>query len=233
MADDGGERGRATLAAIFEAAKDPELSAEELRLWLLYRAHEFQDGQGAFPGDSRLARMMDRSPRSVQGYRASLLESGYLLQELRGPRPARYRAVVPGGTPETAGDPPEEDAPDWPTVRNLEKNESGEFDYPPAFENIWAVYPRQKGKKAAYAKVRARVNEGVDPARLKRAARLYDREMEQEGREERFIKLPSTYFGPKDFWREQLQDGAGGESPVTDLDRQRAALDQLDGGDGE
>lgn len=238
MGESGGDRGRATLAAIFEAAQDTELSAEELRLWLLYRAHEFDDGRGAFPGDERLARLMDRSPRSVQRHRASLLEAGYLEQELRGPRPARYRAVVPDEEQPVDAS-PEPDEPNveddgWPAPSDLEKDGSGGFVYPAAFEDVWAAYPDREGgnpKKAAYRKWLATVRNGADPDELLEATRIYARRMEREGNVGgRFVKQARTFFGPDDYWREELRNGAGDTAPTTDLDRQRAALDALDGG---
>lgn len=87
--------GRASLKAIFAVARTPELSAQEVRLWILYRSYEQSDGRGAYPGDELLANHLDKSPRSVQKYRARLLKLGYLEQRLRGPNPARYRAVLP------------------------------------------------------------------------------------------------------------------------------------------
>lgn len=87
--------GRLTLSEIFEATRDPALTPEEKVLWTLYRSYEGSEGSGAFPGDERLARHMGLSERSVQGYRARLLEKGYLRRKLRGPRPALFWAVTP------------------------------------------------------------------------------------------------------------------------------------------
>lgn len=91
----GRRSGRATLEDIFRVARAPELQPEEKVLWLIYRSYESPNGKGAYPGDELLAEHLDRSPRSVQSYRARLLEKGWLERELRGPRPARWRAVLP------------------------------------------------------------------------------------------------------------------------------------------
>lgn len=90
-----GRDGRASLKAIFDVARSPELTAAEVRLWILYRSYEQPDGRGAYPGDELLAKHLDKSPRAVQGYRARLLKLGYLRQKLRGPNPAWYWAILP------------------------------------------------------------------------------------------------------------------------------------------
>lgn len=93
MADDGG-RGRATLRELFEVFRDPHLEPEEKVLWGLYRSYE-SPNKWAYPGDELLAEHLDRSPRTVRRLRGRLLEAGYLEQQLRGPKPARYRSVTP------------------------------------------------------------------------------------------------------------------------------------------
>lgn len=85
--------GRKTIAAFGAIMKDETLTPEEKVLWGLYRAYDFK-GRGSWPGDETLAGHMGKSVRSVQGYRARLLEKGFLEQTLCGPRPAIYKAVV-------------------------------------------------------------------------------------------------------------------------------------------
>lgn len=88
--------GRATLQDVFALARDPRLEPEEKLVWLLYRSYESKEG-GGFPGQETLAWHLGRSARSVRRYRGRLMDLGYLEQELRGPKPARYRAVLPDG----------------------------------------------------------------------------------------------------------------------------------------
>lgn len=88
-----GSRGRETITAFNAVMKDETLSLGCKVLWALYRAFDFS-GRGSWPGDETLARHMGKSVRSVQSYRAELLDRGFLEQTLRGPRPAVYRAVV-------------------------------------------------------------------------------------------------------------------------------------------
>jgi hypothetical protein len=90
-------RGRRTLSAIWAMARceDERLTPPHKLLWLNYRSYEGTAGRGAFVGDDRLAGHLGKSVRSVQMYRADLVEWGYLRQQLRGPNPAMYWAVLP------------------------------------------------------------------------------------------------------------------------------------------
>lgn len=225
--------GRATLRDVFSLARDPALEVEEKLVWLLYRSYETSDG-GGFPSDETLAWHVGKSARSVRRYRRRLLERGYLEQELRGPKPARYRAVLPEESDgESAPLPDDEDTDEeadvWPAPSELQKDGSGEYVYPEPFEVIWAAYPRQKGKKTAYRKVRTRINDGAEPAELQRAAATYAARMEREEREVKFMKHASTFFGPDDHWLEELRAGSDDEAPAPP-DR-RAILDQYDSPD--
>ncbi|MFH1764909.1 MAG: hypothetical protein ABIF09_12025 [Gemmatimonadota bacterium] len=93
---DENKSGRRTISAFFQIMRDETLTPEEKVLWGVYRSYENPTkGLGAFPGDQTLAEHMGKSVRSVQNYRAQLLVRGYLVQTLRGPRPAIYRAVLP------------------------------------------------------------------------------------------------------------------------------------------
>jgi hypothetical protein len=92
-------RGRKTLSAIWLLTRhqdeDGRLTPPHKLLWVIYRSYEGKAGRGAFVGDDRLAGHLGKSVRSVQMYRADLVEWGYLKQQLRGPNPAMYWAVLP------------------------------------------------------------------------------------------------------------------------------------------
>ncbi len=75
-----------------------ELGSSEKVLWGLYRSYD--SGDGAWPGDEALAAHMGKKVRSVESYRAQLLDAGFLLKEFRGPKPAVYRAVLPQEAPQ-------------------------------------------------------------------------------------------------------------------------------------
>jgi hypothetical protein len=85
-----------TLDDLFSVMRNETLSPELKALWGVYRSYENPTkGRGAWPGDELLAAHMGKSPRAVQRYRAELLRRGFLVQHLRGPNPAHYRAVIP------------------------------------------------------------------------------------------------------------------------------------------
>lgn len=198
---EGEADGRATLRDIFAVARDGRLTAEELRLWLLYRSFESRE-HGGFPGDDLLADLMDRSPRSVQGYRAELLEKGYLDQTLRGPKPAHYRAVLPEAPSEAERTEEPDHRDDLPTP-----SEAVEEGYPDNFEACWELYPNRSGgnpKKAAYRAWRARVRNGADPEELEEGTRRYAEHVRREGMEGgRYVKQAKTFYGPDEWFREE------------------------------
>lgn len=87
-------RRRNTLHDIFAAARDERLSHEEVRVWLLFRYHDFKD-KGTFVGAETLGLEAGMSSRTVERHRSSLVRKGFLAQKLRGPRPALYKAIIP------------------------------------------------------------------------------------------------------------------------------------------
>lgn len=211
------------------AVRDPRLGPGEFALWLAYRSYE-TDGMGAFPGDAMLADHFGMSERWVQEHRYALMEAGFLDQTLRGRKPATYRAVLPDDVDVDHND---DDAGDeYPTP-----SEATGGNYPDAFEDAWSAYPDREGsnpKKAAYRRWLATVRNGADPEELLEATRIYADRMEREGNVGgRFVKQAKTFFGRDDFWRDELENGRPPADTGTDLDRQRAALDALDGGNGE
>jgi hypothetical protein len=106
-------RGRKTLAAIFALARCSQpvavdadgrhahMTPAHLQLWLIYRSYEGPGGRGAYPGDPLLADLMHRTERMIRAYKRDLLAWGFLRQQLRGPRPALYWAILPAWLEET------------------------------------------------------------------------------------------------------------------------------------
>ena len=89
--------GRKTLTEIFRVAREPSLTPLEKVVWLLIRSYD--SGHGCWAGDGLLGEHLGRSGRTVERAKASLLEKGYLTRTLRGPNPAKWRAVVPDEVP--------------------------------------------------------------------------------------------------------------------------------------
>ena len=85
---------RQTLTDIFTVSRDPRLTSNEVRAWILYRSYDSK-GTGAWPSDETLAEHMEKGLRTVQAARAGLITKGFLIQKLRGPERARHWAVIP------------------------------------------------------------------------------------------------------------------------------------------
>lgn len=223
---DGAGDGRERWDEVRAAARHSGLSDAEFRIWMLLRTYEGRDG--AFPKAATLAEHLDKSPRTVRRHRSQLVEKGFVTRDLRGPKPASFRTTVPGAPESDGGEGNEYPAPSDAVGGN----------YPDEFEAAWSAYPDREGsnsKKAGYRKWLATVRNGADPEELLAATRIYARRMERDGKVGgRFVKQTRTFFGPDDYWRDELENGRPQADGGTDLDRQRAALDVLDGGnDGE
>ena len=63
------------------------------------------------------------------------------------------------------------------------------------FENIYKEYPRKGDKKKSYACFLARLKEGYSEKELLTATRNYADYCKKEKREEKYIKMASTFFG--------------------------------------
>ncbi len=85
--------GRATLAEIFAAARSGDLSAVELRLWLIVRSYD--SGSGCYAATDTLAGYLGLSASHVEKRRASMIARGWLEVKHRGPLAPAVRAVVP------------------------------------------------------------------------------------------------------------------------------------------
>lgn len=82
-------------------------------------------------------------------------------------------------------------------------------DYSPAFEAVWAGYPKRDGdnpKKAAALAWNASVRRGATEAELARAVTHYAAYCRAKGKEgTEYVKQAATFFGPKEPWREYLE----------------------------
>src|SRR5690606_27175681 len=88
-------RNRNTLEAVFSLARSGDLTASELRLWLLYRSYD-SSGEGSFVYDPDVAKIMGVKERSVRSYRSGLIEKGFLeLVRRRGDDPPIFRTLNP------------------------------------------------------------------------------------------------------------------------------------------
>jgi len=90
----------------------------------------------------------------------------------------------------------------------LGKEKSEKNNYSEAFENWWSLYPRQSEKKKAFAAYKASLtgDRRSSPAttnELDTAADNYTKSV--KGIEECYIKLPATFLGLNEPWRDFLK----------------------------
>lgn len=76
------------------------------------------------------------------------------------------------------------------------KEEKKKNKYSADFESFWSCYPRRKEKAKAFRNFQTRLKEGYVSQDIIKAAEEYATECRQMMREEKFIKLPSTFLGP-------------------------------------
>ena len=134
--------------------------------------------------------------------------------------------------------------PPKPPLKNPKLN----GEYSPAFEAAWSVYPKRVGgnsKKAAWDAWKARVNAGVSEIELASGIEGYTAYCEAAGIiATKYVKLGSTYFGPKEHYaedwyaqaeQEKRNGGTNGKRFETAFDRlHRACADPAPGnGRGE
>lgn len=77
-------------------------------------------------------------------------------------------------------------------VKKIDQNRS----YTHTFENFWQAYPRKKEKAGTYKAYQARLKDGYSEEELLVAAQGYADECSREKREQKYIKLGSTFLGP-------------------------------------
>lgn len=99
-------------------------------------------------------------------------------------------------------------------VNNDKKNNI----YSANFESFWDVYPRKKEKSKAYKCYQARLNDGFSEIELLEAAKKYAQECKKDHREEKYIKLASTFIGPSTPFTDYLrkEDLHGEQHNTTD-----------------
>lgn len=81
------------------------------------------------------------------------------------------------------------------TPNNKLKNVNNKERYITRFEETYKIYPRKGDKKRAYACYQARLKEGYSEDELFTATKNYADYCEKEKREQKYIKMATTFFG--------------------------------------
>jgi len=89
--------------------------------------------------------------------------------------------------------------------KKLKQQRHGAMAYPEEFETWWEVYPRKDNKKKAFSCwLDCLGAEDASFEILLTAARDYKRICGKKGTAENYIKLPSTFLGPEEPWRDHI-----------------------------
>lgn len=146
----------------------------------------------------------------IAGFSDSLIEDSLIPDSLIGDEDQKPLVA----SVEATGDQAEGNDPnDHPDGDQDELESTGKAEaYNQDFELFWAAYPkrhRSSPKAAAWRVWRARIRDGEDPKQMIVAAGRYAGEQRREGKTgSAFVKLPGTFLGPDQHWREYL-----GEQP--------------------
>ena len=76
---------------------------------------------------------------------------------------------------------------------------------PNGFREAYDLYPKHTGRSDALKAYNARVKEGFSAEEILSAVSAYRKECEAERRDKKYIKNPSTFFGPGGFVQEYMQ----------------------------
>lgn len=107
---------------------------------------------------------------------------------------------------------------------SISQKENGRYDYPDPYEEIYSLYPYQRGNKLAgwrkWAAVRRR---GTPQKELEDAVKAYAAKCKREGTEEQWVMHIKKFFGPDRYYEEYLNQDAG---PVGE-DKEQKRLEEI------
>ena len=72
--------------------------------------------------------------------------------------------------------------------------------YTADFEDLWKVYPRRENKKGTWDKYVATLRKGADHPTLLAAVEKYAAHCVSEDKDQKYILLGATFFGPSERW---------------------------------
>jgi len=77
-----------------------------------------------------------------------------------------------------------------------------QHEYTLDFESFWQAYPRREGKRSAWRQWAARIKSGATANEMIAGAKAYAARTKRENRDLKFVKLPATFLGPDEHFRE-------------------------------
>jgi hypothetical protein len=107
--------------------------------------------------------------------------------------------------------------------------------YPPEFEEAWQAYPQRPGasKKDAHKAWAARIKAGADHTVILQGVIRYAEFCRASGTEPRYIKQPTTFFGPGEHYlADWSARNTGNQQGGTIHDKRAATIAALTGNSG-
>ncbi|MCV3197078.1 MULTISPECIES: helix-turn-helix domain-containing protein [Enterococcus] len=162
------------------------------------------------------------SKPTIQNWLKSLEEKGYIYREVRykvGSKEieARYIRILGGGHQENLVGGHQEIYQDNNTSFN---NTFNNIDHSSSklkndFDKLWKLYPRKKGKTAAFKHYKKAIKDGATNKQIQDGILSYKKEIETKKIEESYIKHGSTWFSNRG-WEDEYDYSVNTKKTISD-----------------
>ncbi|MCH1976429.1 helix-turn-helix domain-containing protein [Enterococcus hirae] len=162
------------------------------------------------------------SKPTIQNWLKSLEEKGYIYREVKykvGSKEieARYIRILGGGHQENLVGGHQEIYQDNNTLFN---NTNNNIDHSSSklkndFDKLWELYPRKKGKTAAFKHYKKAIKDGATNKQIQDGILSYKKEIETKKIEESYIKHGSTWFSNRG-WEDEYDYSVNTKKTISD-----------------
>lgn len=162
------------------------------------------------------------SKPTIQNWLKSLEEKGYIYREVKykvGSKEieARYIRIIGGGHQENLVGGHQEIYQDNNTLFN---NTNNNIDHSSSkmkndFDKLWKLYPRKKGKTAAFKHYKKAIKDGATNKQIQDGILSYKKEIETKKIEESYIKHGSTWFSNRG-WEDEYDYSVNTKKTISD-----------------
>ncbi|MDT2663197.1 helix-turn-helix domain-containing protein [Enterococcus hirae] len=162
------------------------------------------------------------SKPTIQNWLKSLEEKGYIYREVKykvGSKEieARYIRILGGGHQENLVGGHQEIYQDNNTLFN---NTNNNIDHSSSklkndFDKLWKLYPRKKGKTAAFKHYKKAIKDGATNKQIQDGILSYKKEIETKKIEESYIKHGSTWFSNRG-WEDEYDYSVNTKKTISD-----------------
>lgn len=162
------------------------------------------------------------SKPTIQNWLKSLEEKGYIHREVKYKDSSkeievRYIRILGGGHQENLVGGHQEIYQDNNTLFN---NTNNNIDHSSSkmkndFDKLWKLYPRKKGKTAAFKHYKKAIKDGATNKQIQDGILSYKKEIETKKIEESYIKHGSTWFSNRG-WEDEYDYSANTKKTISD-----------------